>query len=33
MSADLRVLTVLQPWASCIALGRKLVENRPSMVA
>ncbi len=28
MTADLRALTVRQPWAACIASRRKLVENR-----
>lgn len=29
MSGDLRALTVQQPWASLLALGRKPWENRP----
>lgn len=28
MNDELRALTVRQPWAACIASGRKLVENR-----
>lgn len=28
MAVELRALTIRQPWAACIASGRKLVENR-----
>lgn len=28
MSAEIRALTVRQPWAACIASGRKATENR-----
>lgn len=33
LDEDLRVLTVHEPWASCIEEGRKRWENRPERVA
>ena len=33
LNEDIRVLTVHQPWAQCIADGRKDYENRPENVA
>lgn len=33
LNEDIRVLTVHQPWAQCIAEGRKDYENRPEKTA